>query len=94
MLAWLKRRLLREGRIIVRWPSLDVREDVLVVDLSRLSQNLVGVKRRVYGVYRRKCPPPDFPSEIEWMSFRRVWWGQFRTDAVPFTNDPQDGAHC
>jgi hypothetical protein len=38
------------------------------MDLSRVSENLVGVRRRQYGVYRRVGPPPDYPTEVEYIS--------------------------
>lgn len=44
----------------------DVREDVQIVDLSRLGENLVGVKRRRYGVLR-PTEPPAFPNEVEFI---------------------------
>jgi len=63
---WLKKRSLREGKKITKWVRPDVRRDILILDLSRLSENLVGVKQRTYNVLRRKEPPPDF-GELEYI---------------------------
>jgi len=72
MFAWLKRRRLRVGREVVRWPAKDLREDLLITDLSRLSEGLVGVRRRRYGVYRRQGPPPPYPEEVEFVDLSSV----------------------
>ncbi len=58
MFRWLKKRRLYPGKVLVRWPRKDLREDVEVVDLSRLDENLVGVRRRQYSLYRPLDPPP------------------------------------
>lgn len=67
---WLKRRSLREGKVIVRWPARDVRRDLLITDLSRLADGQVGLKRREYCL-RGKTPPPPF-GEVEYISLREV----------------------
>ena len=71
MFEWLKTRRLCEGQVIVHWPLTDVREDVLVVDLSRLNENVVGVKRRTYGVMLRVQPPP-YPEEVEYVGMDAI----------------------
>jgi hypothetical protein len=67
MFLWLKKWRLYPGKVVVRWPLKDVREDILIVDLSRLQEHLVGVRRRRYGVYRRSEPPPGYPAEVEFV---------------------------
>ena len=57
---WFKKRTLHEGKEIVNWPVTDVRHDILIVDLSRLKENQVGIRERTYGVLRRKSPPSRF----------------------------------
>jgi hypothetical protein len=68
MFRWLKKRRLYPGKVLVRRPAKDVREDVLVVDLSRLGEDLVGVRRRRYGVYGLNDPPPEYPAEVEFIA--------------------------
>jgi hypothetical protein len=68
MIVWLKKWRLYPGKVVVRWPAKDVRVDILIVDLSRLQENLVGVRRRQYGVYRRSGPPPEYPVEVEFIN--------------------------
>ncbi len=63
-----QKRLLYNGKTLVRWPAKDVREAVMVVYLSRLDEDLIGVKRRQYGVYRSKVSPPEYPVEVEFIS--------------------------
>lgn len=71
MFTWLKKRRLRVGKEFVRWPMMDVRDDRLVVDLSRLEENLVGIWRRRYNVLQRgKKLPPPYPDEIEYVHVR------------------------
>lgn len=53
--------------MIVRWPAKDLREDVLVVDVSRLTEDQVGVRRRRNGVFGRVGPPPAYPDEVEFV---------------------------
>jgi hypothetical protein len=72
MLSWLKKRRLHVGREVVRWPAKDLREDLLIADLSRLGEGLVGVRRRRYGVYRLVGPPPPYPEQVEWIGLSSV----------------------
>src|SRR5262245_36901801 len=60
--AFYQRRLrnrLREGQEHVHWPMHDMRVDVLVVDLSRIDRDEVGVRTRWYDV-RSESPTPDY----------------------------------
>ncbi len=68
---WMKKRGLREGKVIVRWPAMDLREDVCIVDLSRIAQDEVGVKRRRYCVLHRTTPPPEY-GDLEYVTLREV----------------------
>ncbi len=45
MINWIRKLFVREGKVIVGWPAKDLREDKLIVDLSKLDQNLVGIRR-------------------------------------------------
>jgi hypothetical protein len=51
------------GKEIIHWPAKGIREDIVVVDLSRIADELIGVKRRPYGM-------PEFPDGTEYCS---VW---------------------
>jgi hypothetical protein len=70
MSLWIKRRNLREGKLIVRWPAHDLREDVLIVDLSRITRDEIGVKRRRYCVLRRRIPPAY--GTVEYVTLRKL----------------------
>jgi hypothetical protein len=63
-------RKLSVGREFAGWAARGLHEDLLVVDVSRFSEELVGVKRRRYGVRMRTEPPPEFPAVVEYIS---VW---------------------
>jgi hypothetical protein len=67
MWTWLKRRRLRVGLELVSWPDRHVRQDWLIVDLSRTADGVVGVRRRRYGVYRSPEPPP-YDEDVEFVS--------------------------
>jgi hypothetical protein len=71
MHLWLKERTLREGVCLVRWPAKDLREDIRIVDLSRLSEHVVGVQKRRYCVLHRTEPPPQF-GDVEYVLSRNV----------------------
>jgi len=68
MISWLKKRKLYVGCVIVHWIAKDVRKDFLVVALSRLNEDLVGVKVRSYGVYHRVEPIPPYSEQIEYVA--------------------------
>ncbi len=71
---YLKKRSLREGKVIVRWPAKDIKEEVMIVDLSKLNDNLVGVKRRRYNMMNHPMDPPSF-GELEFLGLREVFEG-------------------
>lgn len=88
LLNWIRRKRLREGRLLVIWPAMDLREDRLVCDLSRLDQDLVGVRRRRYGVLNRTLPPPNYPESIEYLTVTQTF--SFRTHHRETTKAQQD----
>ena len=66
--AWVAPRLrrVRMGMEVSHWPAHDQREDLCVVDISRLSDHLVGVRRRTWNVlHRRGLPPPPYDDAVE-----------------------------
>jgi hypothetical protein len=73
LMRWYHRRRLREGLVITGWLAPDYRQDVLIVDLARLGEDVVGVKRRRYGVCLRAEPPPDFPEKTEYLKVDDLW---------------------
>jgi len=73
MINWIRKHFVREGKVIVGWPAKDLREDKLIVDLSKLSQNLVGIRRRRYGVLHRTKPPPEYGTDVEFVPLNRLW---------------------
>jgi hypothetical protein len=60
LIEWFEqRRPVRLGLEVVHWPACDVRTDYLVVDVSRVSDGLVGIRQRTWGMFG------DLPSQIE-----------------------------
>ena len=66
LVTWLRRRTLREGQVRTRWLAKDLREDRRIDDLSRLDEDLVGVRRRRWGTLGAAGPPP-WPDSIEYL---------------------------
>jgi len=73
MINWLRKKMVQEGKVVVGWPARDLREDRMVVDLSRLSRNIVGIRCRRYGVYLRGEPPPEYDDEVVFVPLRKLW---------------------
>jgi hypothetical protein len=70
-------RKVRLGAERQRWQKPDVREELRVVDVSRLPDGRVGVQRRVWNVLYGEAPPP-FPEQIEYCSVSEFWFGNVR----------------
>ena len=72
-------RRVRVGLEVCHWPAPDVREDLLVVDVSWLNKGLVGVRRRVWNVlYARGAAPPPYPEAVEYCTVSDFWLGPAR----------------
>jgi hypothetical protein len=67
------RRPIHVGLEINSWYARDIREDRVAIDLSRLSEGLVGVKRRRWCVLRYVGPPPPYPDRVQYISRREFW---------------------
>jgi len=73
LLEWLRqKRKVRLGLEVTHWPAKDVREDYLVVDVSRCDEGLVGIRRRRWGVLGNKHPPP-YREATEYIEVSRFW---------------------
>ncbi|MBC7772707.1 MAG: hypothetical protein H7210_09460 [Pyrinomonadaceae bacterium] len=75
LLLWewvLQRRSVRLGMETTHWPGFDLREDSIVVDVSRVDEGLVGIRRRRWGVYGGG-PMPPYPDTVEYISLRSFW---------------------
>ena len=70
-------RNVRLGKVLQRWQRPDVREELRVVDVSRLDEGLVGVQRRVWNVLYGESPPP-FPEAVEYCTVGEFWFGNLR----------------
>ena len=73
LIDWLRKKMIRKGKVIVCWPAKDLREDRMVVDVSKLDQNIVGFRCRRYGVYRRSEPPPEYDNKIVFVPLKKLW---------------------
>ena len=73
----LRVRKVRLSKVIQRWQRPDVREELRVVDFSRLDEGLAGVQRRVWNVLYRKTPPA-FPEAVDYCTVRVFWFGDLR----------------
>jgi hypothetical protein len=69
-------RKVRLGKVVVHWPRPDVREELRVVDVSRLGEGLVGVQRRAWDVRYGKAPA--FPEAVEYCTVSEFWFGSLR----------------
>jgi hypothetical protein len=69
LIKWIRKKFIREGKLLIRWPAKDLREDTLVVDISRIDDDIIGVKRRRYGVLRHASPIPEFSEQVEYINF-------------------------
>jgi hypothetical protein len=70
-------RTVRPGQVLQRWQRPDVREELRVVDVSRLDQGIVGVQRRVWNVLYGESPPA-FPEAVEYCKVSEFWFGSLR----------------
>lgn len=71
---WLiQMRPVRLGQHVVHWPAKDIREDYLVVDVSRIHEGLVGIQRRRWGILGWRGELPVFSDTVEFISIRRFW---------------------
>lgn len=69
---WQQRRSVRLGLEITHWPAHDLREDDLVADVSRVSEGLVGIRRRTFDV-REVTELPSYSAEIEYIPVQKFW---------------------
>jgi hypothetical protein len=67
-----KRKPVKLGMEVVHWPLRDLREDLKVVDLSRLNEGLVGVWKRRYNVLRLKAVPP-YEEQVSYITVADLW---------------------
>jgi hypothetical protein len=67
-----KRKPINLGMEVVHWPLRDVREDLKVVDVSRLREGFVGVWKRRYNVLRHKAIPP-YEEQVHYITITQFW---------------------
>ncbi len=67
-----QRRRVRVGFEVTYWPAHDVREDFIVVDVSRASEGFVGIRRRRWGLLGSDGPPP-YAAAVEFIPVARFW---------------------
>ena len=71
---WLRqKRRVRLGLEVTHWPARDVREDYLVVDVSRMDEGLVGIRRRLFSPLWKRGSPPPYDEEIVYIRRERFW---------------------
>lgn len=66
---------IRLGAEAFHWIDRERRQDLLVVDISRIDDGVVGVRRRMY--FRGSVPPP-FDDAIEYCTISEFWLGPNR----------------
>jgi hypothetical protein len=71
LFLWLKKRNIREGQVIVRRPEVDIKEEIWIIDLSKLAQNEVGVRIRRRNLYPRNEQETDY-GELTYVSLRSI----------------------
>ena len=67
-----QRHRVRIGLEVTHWPARDLREDYVVVDTSRVSEGLVGIRRRKWGVLGTTEFPP-YGQTVEFIAVARFW---------------------
>jgi hypothetical protein len=67
----------RPGQDVTHWPKPDVREDLRVVDVSRIGEGLVGVQRRTWNVLYDRTPPP-YSQAVQYCTLAEFWFGNAR----------------
>jgi hypothetical protein len=60
------------GKEFNRIRGPDRRDDLLIVDLSHIEEDLVGVRRRVWFLLGYEGPTPEFDSKIEYISLWEI----------------------
>lgn len=69
-----QRRRVRLGQEVTHWPLRDVREDYVVVDVSRQDEGLVGICRRRWNLLgRRGQSAPPYREQVEYIRRERFW---------------------
>jgi len=63
---------LKVGDEWVRFPGPDKRVDTIIVDLSRIDEDLVGVRRRVMFLLGRKGPLREYDEEVLYVSLWEI----------------------
>jgi hypothetical protein len=58
---------------ITHWPARDLREDYLIVDVSRIEEGLVGIRKRCWCVMRSGRAKPPYSDEVEFISVKKFW---------------------
>jgi hypothetical protein len=60
------------GKEFSTFPGPDMRKDTIVVDLSRIDEDLVGVHRRTMCLFGRTGPDRDFDDEVLYISLWEI----------------------
>jgi hypothetical protein len=68
-----QRRPVHVGLELTDWPSPDNRVDTCVVDASRVSEGLVGVRRRRWNVLHTGPLAPPYPDAVEYITLKELW---------------------
>lgn len=96
--SWLRRRTLREGKLLSRFIARDIRRDILVVSAARVDEGLVTVRVRTTNVlYLAKglTEEPQFALEVE-IPIKDLWhwsgesWGGL-PDGTSIADHPRNG---
>jgi hypothetical protein len=71
-----QRRRVRLGLEVSHSTYRDVSDDFLVVDVSRVDEGLVGIRRRHWNTliaFRTGSPPPPYGETVEFIPIARFW---------------------
>jgi hypothetical protein len=68
-----KKRPVTIGLEVSYWPAKDLREDYLVVDLSRRHEGLIGIRRRRWCVLGHTGEFPPDADAIEYLTVSEFW---------------------
>lgn len=72
---WLRRRSLREGRVVSRFIARDVRRDIMIVSAAKVDQGIITGRVRTTNVlylFRGLVPQPEFSPAME-LRIENMW---------------------
>lgn len=74
----------RQGEVLTFWPAMDLCRNILIADVTRIEEGIIGIRVRTYGMLRRTSPIPEF-GDIQFIPLAdlpKVGWTYDRYDPL------------